>query len=177
MRNYQIFFACVLMIKPWHAFSFCSADISPTVIVEDFNLDSENGTVTDSRTGLMWSVCSYGESWDQDSASCLESPMLLNWQNSLKAAEGLTFAGYDDWRLPNIKELMSIIERSCAQPAVNISLFPSTKNDVYWTSTPVFGDSGSSADDLVWAVQFKEGSNTQHLKTSNALIRVVRKIQ
>jgi hypothetical protein len=55
-----------------------------------------DGTITDRATGLMW--------MQKDS----DKPM--NWQEALTYAENLVYAGYDDWRLPNAKELQYIVD-------------------------------------------------------------------
>ena len=57
--------------------------------------DNGNGTVTDSNTGLMWQKAPASERYD--------------WTEAMSYAENLTFAGYNDWRLPTIKELYSLI--------------------------------------------------------------------
>ena len=66
-------------------------------------LDNRDGTVTDKSTGLTW--------MKNDS----KKPM--NWQQALKYAEDLKLAGHDDWRLPNVKELQSIVDYSKAPDA------------------------------------------------------------
>ncbi len=58
--------------------------------------DNGNGTVTDSSTGLMWAQNDSGKG--------------MNWKDALAYAEGSELAGYTDWRLPNIKELQSIVD-------------------------------------------------------------------
>ena len=58
--------------------------------------DNGNGTITDEATGLMW--------MQQDNAKG------ITWQEALKYAEGYEFAGYSDWRLPDAKELQSIVD-------------------------------------------------------------------
>ncbi|MBN2541914.1 DUF1566 domain-containing protein [bacterium] len=58
--------------------------------------DNGDGTITDSATGLMW------QKGDSEAG--------LNWQDALDYAENLNLAGYDDWRLPNAKELQSIVD-------------------------------------------------------------------
>lgn len=65
--------------------------------------DNGDGTVTDNVTGLMWT----------------ESPLdeKLTWDEAMQAAEGFTLAGYDDWRLPTIKELYSLIDFSGEDPS------------------------------------------------------------
>lgn len=60
--------------------------------------DNGDNTVTDAATGLMW-----------QKADSLEG---MDWEDALKYAEDLDVGGYDDWRLPNAKELQSIIDYS-----------------------------------------------------------------
>ncbi|MCP5106860.1 MAG: DUF1566 domain-containing protein [bacterium] len=65
--------------------------------------DNGDGTVSDRATGLMWMKVDSGK------------PM--NWEQALKYAENLKYAGYDDWRLPNVKELQSIVDYTRAPDA------------------------------------------------------------
>ncbi|MCU4675973.1 DUF1566 domain-containing protein [Catenovulum sp. 2E275] len=154
-------------------YAFCSDTVEATVNEALFVVDEELGVVTDADTGLMWSICNLGETWSADEKICNGSAKSYIWQDALKQSQQNRVANFSDWRLPNIKELMSIIERQCAEPAVNLALFPTTKNEPYWTSTPVFN---SNSDNQVWAVQFKEGSNHESLKSRTALTRLVRKV-
>jgi hypothetical protein len=59
-------------------------------------IDNGNYTVTDAATGLMW-----------QKADSLEG---MDWEDALKYAEDLELAGYDDWRLPNAKELQTLVD-------------------------------------------------------------------
>ena len=59
-----------------------------------------DGTVTDEATGLTWQQADSGKAMD--------------WQHALAYAEGLALGGHDDWRLPNAKELQSIVDYSRA---------------------------------------------------------------
>ena len=59
-------------------------------------VDNDNETITDLATGLMWQQTDNGETYD--------------WQNALNYAENLEVAGHTDWRLPNPKELQSIVD-------------------------------------------------------------------
>ncbi len=66
--------------------------------INDF-VDNEDGTITDKATGLMWS---------QD-----DSKTGLNWQEALawvKQKNSENFLGHNDWSLPNVKELQSIVD-------------------------------------------------------------------
>ncbi|MHC4445212.1 MAG: Lcl domain-containing protein [Planctomycetota bacterium] len=59
-------------------------------------VDNGNGTITDRGTGLMWTQNDSGTG--------------MYWEDALTYAENLTHVGYNDWRLPNAKELQSIID-------------------------------------------------------------------
>ena len=77
-------------------------------------VDNEDSTVTDIATGLMWSQDDNGEH--------------IYWKEALAYAESATLAGYDDWRLPNIKELQSIADYSVTEvPAMDKNVFNFTE--------------------------------------------------
>ena len=59
-------------------------------------VNNGNGTISDNATGLMWMQNDNGTG--------------LTWENALSYAENLTYAGYSDWRLPDTKELQSIVD-------------------------------------------------------------------
>lgn len=61
-------------------------------------VDNGDGTITDRATGLMWMKTDSGKG--------------MNWRSALQYAENLNYAGYSDWRLPNAKELHSILDYS-----------------------------------------------------------------
>ncbi len=58
--------------------------------------DNGNGTIADIATGLMWMKADSGKG--------------MTWPNALDYAEAMEFAGHSDWRLPNAKELQSIVD-------------------------------------------------------------------
>ena len=110
----------------------CPSGIPQTTPTADFT-DHGNGTVTHQPTGLMWKQCMEGLSGAGCSSGAVSS---LTWQQALQLADGHIFAGYSDWRLPNIKELRSIVERACSSPAVNLSVFPNDSGSIVWTGSP-----------------------------------------
>ena len=57
--------------------------------------DNFDGTVTDNCTGLMWKQQHLGG---------------MTWQDALDNCNTLEFADYDDWRLPNVRELQTLID-------------------------------------------------------------------
>jgi len=84
--------------------------------------DNSDGTVSDYSTGLMW----------QQSKSTL-----MNWTDALSYCEGLSLANHADWRLPNIKELESIVYDAKYDPAINTNYFSDASDHYahYWSST------------------------------------------
>ena len=97
-------------------------------------IDNGDGTITDRATGLMW---------QQD-----DSGSVLNWEQGLSYAEDLALAGYDDWRMPNAKELQSIVDytrspvttgSAAIDPVFNVTTITDeggyANYPFYWTST------------------------------------------
>ncbi|MFC3033564.1 DUF1566 domain-containing protein [Pseudoalteromonas fenneropenaei] len=129
----------------------------------------DDGTVSDNLTGLMWQRCNYGESYNASTQSCDGQATRVNWQQALQASENFRLAGHDDWHVPNIKALASIVEHQCVLPAVNESVFAGAKNDNYWSNT---GD--LVRQDHAWVYQFADGKNNLKVKTSDLYLRLVR---
>jgi hypothetical protein len=91
-----------------------------------------DGTVTDPTTKLMWKKCPEGQTGNGCGGGTLTT---FDWNQALNAAAASSFAGYTDWRAPDIKELHSIVERKCASPAINLVIFPATPTSGFWTSS------------------------------------------
>jgi len=118
-------------------------------------VNNGNGTITDTSTGLMW---------QQNSAD-----HTMSWEQALSYCENLTLADHTDWRLPTIKELRKLVDYSRIRPSINISYFPNTFPDVYWTSTP------HSYEFLnAWCVGFYFGEEHYLYKPSSLYVRAVR---
>jgi len=76
--------------------------------------DNNNGTVTDKATGLMWMKLDSGKL-----KAGKNKDGKMNWQQALDWAESLEYAGYSDWRLPNVKELQSIVDYTRSPATTN----------------------------------------------------------
>ena len=86
-----------------------------------------DGTVTDKATKLMWKVCSEGQNWSDTngSVSCSSTTTTTySWKGALEHVNSYTFAGHSDWRVPNIKELNSLVALDRYKPSINLSIFP-----------------------------------------------------
>ena len=138
--------------------------------------DHGNGTVTDHATGLMWMQCSVGQTWQAGSpASCIDTASTMIWQNALQAAfSANTVAqfGYADWRLPNLKELESLVDIEKSNPAIDPSAFPNTMSDYYWSSTSTSQTISLSS---AWLVGFSDTyAGVGYATNGNARARLVR---
>ena len=134
-----------------------------------------NGAITDVATGLMWRVCSQGQTFS--AGSCSGTALTYNWKAALETAATMNAdpvglgSGYSDWRLPNVKELGSLADRSCsAAPRINITKFPLTQTAAaYWSSTP---DKIAAAN--AWYVDFNLGIDGVGTKNTLRYVRLVR---
>ena len=119
--------------------------------------------VLDRATGLMWAA-------NGNAAGC-NNGARISWSNGITYANGLTFAGFSDWRLPNLRELMSIINWSLINPAISQPPFLNSKYDYgSWSSTTCVWSIEKG-----WAVTFDFGWNYYFDKTLTKYIRCVRK--
>ena len=137
---------------------------------EDFEINN-NGTVVHQASGLMWQQCAHGF----DGADCSNGNVItLNWSEALELAEASNFAGYNDWRLPNLKELFTIVEQRCKYPSMSLTVFPFiySNNSPYrffWTSTPDL-----SSDNYARAIDFSFGQAVSPWRNNLNRVRLVR---
>ncbi len=143
-----------------------------TMPTENFIIEENNPEyVIDSTTGLAWARCLVGQTWNAASQSCSGEALRLTWQEALAASQTFSVGSIDDWRVPNIKELASIVERSCVEPATNLAVFPSSPAQHLWSSTP---NTAGNALDQAWAIGFYNGRLDSNKKSSDFFVRMVR---
>jgi len=106
-----------------------------------------DGTVSDKATGLMWTSVDTGDP-SLGAPSSGPSPGALTWQEALQFAQGTSYAGHDDWRLPDAKELQSIVDYSrspdtthsaAIDPVFSVTRIANAAGEedypAFWTST------------------------------------------
>jgi len=106
---------------------------------------NKDKTVTDNQTGLVWQQ---GE------------PGKMTWKNALDYCENLTLGEKNDWRLPTIKELASIVRPDEYNPAADKKYFPKIESSWYWSS-----DNIEKYLDSAWYVYFNDGNVGNYNKT------------
>jgi hypothetical protein len=148
-----------------------TASIPATTPTSRFTVNN-NGTLSDSKTGLMWKKCSEGQSGTDCSVG---GAAAYTWQLALQQAQtvnnGGGFAGYSDWRVPNVKELLSIVEEQCVEPSINLTVFPNAPSNRFWSSSPYAGYSY-----YAWFVYFDYGYSVSNNSKGNyyEYVRLVR---
>jgi len=102
----------------------------PTTPTGDF-IDNKDGTVTHKTTGLTWMRCPLGQAWT--GSMCSSGGFSYTYDQAV--ALKYSFAGKSDWRVPNIAELQTIVERENIEPAINDTIFSGYFYS-FWSSSP-----------------------------------------
>jgi len=162
-----MFFLTVLCASASTAAQTCQPHIRATAPDSRYTVDAAQGTVLDTKTGLMWKRCAEGQSGTDCSTGTVAT---YTWGQALSRAAGSAYAGYTDWRLPNIKELRSLVEEKCYHPAINLTVFPNaTFLNKHWSSS-----SNASYSDLAWFVHFNSGNSYNDYRDYRSAVRLVR---
>ncbi|NVN90712.1 MAG: DUF1566 domain-containing protein [Desulfuromonadales bacterium] len=164
---------CYQQVSPFKAEISCAGTgQDPEHIIHPMNYtDNGNGTIMDNNTGLMWQKCSVGQNND---ATCSGTASALNWyqaSGTFDATYNPTSSGAcGSWRLPTVKELITIVDFSVPGPAANsnATFFPNTVSDAYWLA-----DEWSSNTNLAWFENFYNGLGSARIKTNSGYVRCV----
>jgi len=172
----------ITLLATQFAFATCATSNIPGHYTDRYT-DNNDGTILDKMTNLMWMKCDVDVTWDDVNKICQPPTDVLGggtgritytWQEALLAANNTNingFANKSDWRLPNIKELASILELNCLSNnpneadstyAIDKSVF-STDVSTYWSSTPhpeaFDAEDGSPFINQAWSVTFRRNTS------------------
>ncbi len=136
--------------------------------------DNEDGTVSDLNTSLMW---------QQDPGA------KMTWDNAMAGADTFTLAGYDDWRLPTIKELYSLIlfsgidvsgiygtDTSGFTPFIDTNYFNFQYGDTsigeriidsQWATSSIYESTTMGGESTMFGVNFADGRIKGHHRCSS----------
>lgn len=142
----------------------CNFNIQTTRPDSRYIIMSGGTEVKDTVTGLIWQRCSVGQQWN--GSTCTGTAITHTWQQALSVAKNLG----NGYRLPNIKELQSLVEIKCYDPAINISRFPNTQSNYYWSSSPF----GYPYSNNAWYVDFSRGEHHDYFQSNSYYVRAVR---
>jgi len=121
---------------------------------------AEATMVKDTRTGLLW----------EDTPHVKE--VKITHPKAEQYCKALRLGGYTDWRLPMIKELLSIVDYTRTSPATFKVFDYIDEESFYWSATPV-----ADADDEFWGVNFKRGASSRAAEYYDRYVRCVRTLK
>ncbi|MCA9961114.1 MAG: DUF1566 domain-containing protein, partial [Anaerolineales bacterium] len=117
-------------------------------------VDNGDGTISDAVTGLTWMQADSGGG--------------LNWDEAIAYCESSTLAGYDDWRLPNAKELQYLVDYGRSPDTTN-----SAAIDPLFSATSITNEAGQLDYAAYWSstthVNMTNGSNAAYVSFGRAL--------
>jgi hypothetical protein len=151
----------------WLIVAFSLAGFAGTASAAKTYADNGDGTVTDPTTGLIWMRCSMGQTWT--GSTCTGTAGRYTWDQAIALTGTVTFAGQNDWRLPNIRELQTIVDRSVYYPAIDAVAFPKTPASFFFSASAYAGNSSSA-----WSVDFDVGSASSYGRQGPYQVRLVR---
>ncbi len=142
-----------------------------------------DGTVTDTRTGLMWQQTTDDGSirdkdntytWSTGSPYNPDGTVFFTFLAELNGGPPTPFAGYSDWRLPTHAELKTIVDLSApgcgsGSPCIDQAVFGPTQAHLYWSANTFAG-----APSYARLVPFNPGLPGFDFKTSSYYVRAVR---
>lgn len=150
---------------------YCHPNVSKELPDSRYQIivESNGSEILDRSTNLIWQRCSIGQIWN--GTTCAGQPIGKNWVEALSAVK-LLGNGY---RLPNIKELNTLVETSCNDNSINEKFFPNTAK-IYLSSSPAIDaiDEGL-LNNRIWFVDFSDGHSDRIIKSySDGFVRAVR---
>jgi hypothetical protein len=165
---------CILLfgVSPVWAGQVCDTRAYPLSAPTTRFEDNGDGTVTDRATKLMWMRCSGGQQWA--GGSCSGQASAYDWRAAQNLAGDVNVNGslfFNDWRVPSLRELASIVERECTDPRVNLTVFPNTPAGLYWTAS---ARPGVDAPTLAYALSFGNDGVVPLPKDKQHHVRLVR---
>jgi len=153
--------------------------------------DNGDGTIKDDVTGLMWLKCTMTSTGIDSDPNCLGTHQKVQWYEAIEKCKNLEHEGYNNWRLPSMPELFSIVHfgKPGGDPAIEESVFPNTEyDDCYTPYSDAFSMilcTGYSTEkywsgtkwgpnDYAWSVHFDDGYTNISEITMQHYVRCVR---
>jgi Protein of unknown function (DUF1566) len=184
-----------VLVSGWAQAQTCNPNTARTAPDTRYSAINDGAEVKDNMTRLIWQRCSLGQRWT--GKTCLGTAAARSWAKAQEAAGGVAASVSEDgatsatapdaatlastpasalpnssapsWRLPTHKELYTLVEKACRNPAVNTVWFPATRANFHWSASPLSDD-----DSFAWGVDFSDGRGGYDAKVGTYSVRLVR---
>ena len=143
----------------------------PATAQDRYSASADNQEITDSKTGLIWRRCAEGMAWK--TRTCAGAALFPDQASAAARAKAVAAASGQNWRLPTMKEMSSIVavrEAEEGKAAIDPVAFPATPVARFWTSSSV-------GTGYFMYVAFSEGSAGEGARNSPGAIRLVRELK
>jgi hypothetical protein len=155
-------------MKARHLLASLLLPVASCALAERFAASADEQEVTDTKTGLVWRRCVEG--MRASGGTCIGTASTFKHHAALEHANTQGAVTGIPWRLPNVKELASIVDKSQINPAIDTLAFPATPASWVWSSSPYVGSAGSA-----WYGNFVDGRVNSTFRGSTFLqVRLVR---
>ncbi len=155
----------------------CLLGIMPVAAsAQPYTISSDGSEVTDQKTGLIWRRCAEGMAFS--GGTCTGTASTFTHEAALQQATAQAGSTSVAWRLPNVKELASITDKTLFTPAIDPTAFPAipalaTQN--FWSSSPYISATNNCVvNGCASLVRFYDGNTTGTLRSYAAYVLLVR---
>ena len=154
-------------MKIKHLLASLLLPVAFSALAAPFTVSADGQEVTDTKTGLIWRRCAEG--MVASGGTCTGTASTFTHEAALtRASTQVTGTGVA-WRLPNVKELSSIADKTLSNPAIDQAAFPATPASWFWSSSPYVGSAS-----LAWNVSFGNGLVFDGNRDNSDYVRLVR---
>jgi len=137
-------------------------------LAQPYVISADGAEVTDQKTGLIWRRCVEGMTYS--GGTCTGAASTFTHEAALQRATAEASSTGIAWRLPNVKELSSIIDRTHTNPAIDVTAFPVTPaTGLFWSSSPCMNGPLDA-----WYVEFGSGKVWSYGRSDSYYVRLVR---
>lgn len=156
-----------------------TTEIVQNISAANFNTTTlAPGIAQDNLTKLIWSRCVYGQNWSAEKNTCIGVPERKTWAEALTLAQTTDLNGTTGWRIPDLKELSTLIDYQCLIPPLNPTIFPNAPGSIshgLWTSSPVFIYTNlAESSPRIWSIDLETGGFLQHFLSDRNYILFVK---
>ena len=161
--------AVVLCMLSFHVLAQ-QCDNSRGAMIDPGRFDvNDDGTVTDIETGLTWQRCAMGQQWN--GSTCEGEAKLFTWDDAIHSAGPVNHkqGNSKNWRMPKLNELAGIVDIRCKAPRIDLSLFPNTLSQPFWTTNNAPGTQAEA-----YTLSFGAEGVSRTPKSEKHFVRLVR---